>query len=803
MKKRPLCIATICYIIGIIMGLYLKISIVFLICVNVGAILLFYTLSHKKSVIIFCLTVLIGFFSVRIVDINYMLQYQLFHSEEEYKIEAIVVSDATDKEYKKVYQIEILKINGNSESKKGKWLLNVKKTKNNKIGMEDDIQFGDVISFSGTVEIPSVARNYMGFDYQNYLKSQKIYGTITAKGQIEVVKHNQLKGIEKLWHDIRHDMKDRLYRLLPQDVRELCIGILIGERQDISEEIVNYFRESNLTHMLAVSGAHISYIVLGLTIILNKTRYPFRKIFIILFLLFFMGLTNSTPSVQRASLMIILVLVAGLLYRRADIYINLSVSSLIILICNPYVITNIGFQLSYAGTLGIVLFYDKMAKVIKKKLIPKLDKEENNSNKNIITVSLFYKIVYYVLDAICMTISANLMIIPIMAFQFNTISFTFWISNLLAGPLLGVIIILGFVLYFISLFSMTVARIISIPLKYFLYLLIIIARFCSQIPFSSIMIRTPFVFEMFSYYSILFIFYFFSYFKKRIWKFIVPILILLFLCYGVNEIINYGKLQIYFVDVGQGDCTLIRTPTNKIILIDGGGSETGTFNVGEKTLLPYLLDRKITKIDYMLISHFDTDHVGGLLYLLEKIEVRNVIISKQGKICENYKKFKELALQKKISIIVVKQGDRLQIDRNIYFDILFPESHLISENILNNNSIVAKLNYGNFSCIFTGDIEEVAERKLVEKYKNTDVLKATALKVAHHGSKSSSVQEILNLVNPEVALIGVGDKNTFGHPNSGVLERLEKLRAKVYRTDLCGEIMIIVHKNAIKISCKM
>lgn len=188
------------------------------------------------------------------------------------------------------------------------------------------------------------------------------------------------------------------------------------------------------------------------------------------------------------------------------------------------------------------------------------------------------------------------------------------------------------------------------------------------------------------------------------------------------------------------------------------------------------------------------------MYILEHMQVKHVIISKQGKTCENYEKFKQLIIEKNVSVILVKQGDRLQIDRFIYFDILFPSDELITENVLNNNSIVAKLNYGNFSCIFTGDIEEVAEKEIVEKYKDTDSLKATILKVAHHGSKTSSIQDFLQLVSPRIALIGVGENNTFGHPNTNVLERLKVLGAKVYRTDLYGEIQIQVNdRGKIKI----
>lgn len=161
---------------------------------------------------------------------------------------------------------------------------------------------------------------------------------------------------------------------------------------------------------------------------------------------------------------------------------------------------------------------------------------------------------------------------------------------------------------------------------------------------------------------------------------------------------------------------------------------------------------------------------------MEKLKVKNAIISKQGEESANYKHFKEIVKQKDIKVIVVKAGDRIAIDKQCTLDILFPEEKLISENILNNNSIVAKLSYSTVSLLLTGDVEKIGEEKLVELYKNTNKLQTTILKVAHHGSKTSSIEDFLNLVKPKIALIGVGEKNTFGHPNQETLEKLNKIR---------------------------
>ena len=246
----------------------------------------------------------------------------------------------------------------------------------------------------------------------------------------------------------------------------------------------------------------------------------------------------------------------------------------------------------------------------------------------------------------------------------------------------------------------------------------------------------------------------------------------------------------------QGDSCLILTSLNTSILIDGGGSET--YDVGENILLPYLLSRRITKIDYILCSHFDTDHCGGIKTILEDIKVKNLIISKQKENYENFNEIMQIAKKKHVNIIIVKANDRIVFDKTAYIDVLYPTKNLAHSDI-NNNSIVAKLISNNISILFTGDIEKEAEENILDIY-NKKELKADILKVAHHGSKTSSSYEFLNAVSPKIALIGVGENNTFNHPSDITIKNLEKLNVKIYRTDKNGEIEIKVkNKNDIKI----
>ena len=446
--------------------------------------------------------------------------------------------------------------------------------------------------------------------------------------------------------------------------------------------------------------------------------------------------------------------------------------------------------------------------------------EEDVLDNQIKSNNIKQKLIKYLINSFSITLSANLIIIPIMAYNFSTFSITFWISNILAAPVMEIVTIFGFVVYFISIIFISMAEFLGIFLNLLLDILLKIAEISSLTPGSSIYIKTPYVFECIIFYVLLFLIFNFKAIKEKVKilkkRFnrnnklaICTILInkkIILLCIIITMISNFiiyvlpNSLRIYFVDVGQGDCTLIQTPTNKTILIDGGGSEFGSFDVGENTLLPYLLDRRITKIDYLMISHFDSDHVGGLFTIIENLKVKNIIISRQGKNSENLEKLSELIKNKKVNMIIVKNGDLIEIDKYSYFDILFPEDELIKENVLNNNSIVANFHCMNFSMLFTGDIEEVAEKRLTELYEGTDKLNVIFLKVAHHGSKTSSTDNFLNLVKPKVIFIGVGENNKFGHPNESVIERIKEYTNLIYRTDQFGEICVIINKRNIRIN---
>lgn len=726
-------------------------SIAFL-SIPIAVIILLITKNKKIIVILICLIISIGY--VSILENKYSKI-----SDMPIKEMVTIISDIQEKEYKKVCTAKIVRNNK-------KILINIKMAQD-----IPSIKYGDSLYIEGEFKQPEEARNYKGYNYKQYLKTKKIIGTVELE-KAKILKSSNGSFI----HNIQKYIKDTINGTLTDEEGNLLLAILLGDKDKLSEDIQESFKTSNLSHMLAVSGAHVSYIILGLTYVLQNSIIGKKneKIVCIIFLLVFMAITNFTPSVTRACIMAVLTLFSGIIYRKSDVYTNISVAALITLIFNPYSLLDLGFQLSYGGTIGIIIF------------IKRIQEKKSNS-----------KVINYIKQMALVSIYANIIIIPIMMYHFNTVSFTFIISNIMASPILGIIVITGFLFIIASITVKPLTRLIAIFIKPILSILIKISQICSKLPFSNILVVTPYMFNVISYYAI--ILYCIKSKKNNKCKIIICLLIVLIL---INFIIYIfpQKLRIFFIDVGQGDSTLIITPDKKTVLIDGGGSDS--FDVGEKVLLPYLLDRRILKVDYVLISHFDTDHCGGILTIMEKVKVKNIIISEQAEHSENYERFKKLMINKKIRLIEVKKGDKIKIGRYSEFKILFPTSRLLSENPLNNNSIVAQFNYNNFKMLFTGDIEKLAEQQILKTEKAE--IRADILKVAHHGSKTSSIPEFIKAVRPKIALIGVGKNNTFGHPNQQTIKNLENIKCRIYRTDLQGEIIIkIDQKGRMNVKSKL
>lgn len=741
--------------------------------------------------------IILGLHYLGVVFFNYDKVCSNISKSNNYK--GIIVEEKEEEDYKKVYIVKLQSENKAINNRK--CILNLK-NKNNK-----KLSYGDEIYFDGEYSIPEGKRNYGGFDYSLYMKTQKLYGTFEIENY-ELINKNKGNKIEEKILDFKKYVKNILNTNLQKDEANLCIGLLIGDRTNISKQIEEDFKNSNLTHMLAVSGSHFTYIILAISFV-NKgiKRKRLGQIIMIIVIILFMNLTGNTASVVRSGIMAIYIILASIFHKRADIWTSMAVAIIIQLINNPYAIFDIGLQLSYGGVIGIVVFnknilskilyFDNYIKINIKEKIQKNNKYKMQEINN--TEIKLSKVKKYIIEASAVTISANIVIIPIMMYHFNTISFTFLISNLLVGPILGFVVIFGFILIFLSFilnsFLMPFFFILNILISIILY----IAHICANLPFSKVFVPTPNKLILVLFYLNLFTLFYYKEknVKNKKQKYFSILLIIIIIFNFIYPLAASTKknLTINFIDVGQGDSTLIRVD-NKNILIDGGGSlYSDSFDVGEKTLFPYLLDRGITYLDYVIVSHFDADHFQGLEYVINNIKVKNAIISSLGQNSKEYETFLNLTKKKKINIIYVKKGDSIKFN-NAKIEILYPDNEIINDNAKNNNALVCKLIYNNFSMLFTGDIEEIAEKKILKLYeKNKEKLRADVLKVGHHGSKTSSSYQFIKAVSPKIALIGVGKDNNFGHPNLGVIERIEKSGATIYRTDYMGEIELSIKSN--------
>lgn len=633
-------IITVSYIIGILLGLYLKINMApFIIKSTIVAIVILsiiFVIILRKNIMIITEKIksnkcnLKKIKNIIIISIIPMVvscivmqykesKYAKFQSNISQHIKFIgtVIEEEKESEYYNNYIVKVNNINEKENYKNICLLIKIKKNKNTE---NKKLKYGDLIFISGLFEHATTRRNYKGFDYSQYLKTKNIYGICkTDVNSLKVLKEDSC-FVTNMWiNKLRNALKNNLRTLLPSDTASIAIALFLGDSSLIEDTQKQTFSNASLSHVLAISGMHVTYVIVGCSWILNRFDKRKSKYVFIVFLIFFAQLVGGSPSVIRAVIMSSIMIVSKIFYRKSDVINNISISCFIILIINPYNILNLGFQLSFLGTLGIVLFNKKIEEYLddlhfdKYKLSNK-NKKHNKSetiNKNKSTNLKKLK------SLIITSISANILILPILIYNFNIFSVTFLFSNILISPILGIIFLIGYITVIISVASIKIAipfaKFLNILIKIFNY----IAIFSSNIEITRVLVTTPNIITVVLYYIA--IIYFFYYRSKVInninYKMCKRIIVIFSIVLILAKFIpiHNNNFKIFFIDVGQGDSTLIITKANKTILIDGGGSEVGDYNVGEKVLVPYLLNRKIKNIDYMIFSHFDSDHCGRII----------------------------------------------------------------------------------------------------------------------------------------------------------------------------------------------
>ncbi|MDF2987350.1 MAG: internalization-related competence protein ComEC/Rec2 [Eubacterium sp.] len=640
------------------------------------------------------------------------------------------------------------------------------------------------LSFATAIEEPKPATNPGGFDYRRYLASIGISGTayMSYSSEIDILGVQRGGWINKLGYKIKNTVLHIVEFCLDKNQAGLLAGMIIGYKDGLDENAFQAFSRAGLTHIMVASGMNVAFIILPLTFIFNKLRIGKRSanIMTILVLILFVFVTGFSASVVRAVIMGIIILTGQIIMRETDIYTSISAAALILLIINPFTLFDIGFQLSFGATLSLVMFYPKIKGTVTKKYVPEI-----------------------ISDTLAATLAAQIGVIPVTLYYFNSLSIISVLSNLLVVPLVQIITIIGFIMVFAGLLNIHMAVLIGYINNSFLSFILFVTETSAKIPFAAVKLPTPSIGLILIYYTV--ILYLFkgrqilNNFKT--FKYVkYASVVILFLFILISNLFP-KPLEITFLDVGQGDGAFIRTPLGTKVIIDGGGREAGsnsTFDIGEAVMVPYILDQGTKSVDIVVASHGHADHTEGLEAILKELQVGTVILPDTDG--NGFEKIEAICSSRNIRIIECKKGDLIRIDRETQFKVLNPLKFSIdslSQQSLNNSSLVLKLLYKNISVLFTGDSELPVEERLLGEDVN---IRADMLKVGHHGSVTSSSEAFIDMVKPRYAVISVGEHNKFGHPSQFVVDRFQERGIKLYRTDQCGAVIVKSYGNDFRIS---
>lgn len=594
-----------------------------------------------------------------------------------------------------------------------------------------NVSYGDYIYVYGVFKKPKENGNFNLFNYKRYLLSNKINYVVTAS-KITIIKKN-----DNVFYTLKNNLLKRIESA--NKSKGYILAFLYADKSLIEKDIYTKYQKIGVSHLFAVSGMHVSLISIVLLKLLNKIKERKRYIIVSIFLSIYLFLTNFTISMVRATFQFILFFI------NKSFKLNIDNSNLvlflfsILVIINPYNIYNIGFLFSFIISFTLI----RCSKLIKGKFIIKSLKTS--------LISFFSSM-------------------PVLINNFFEVNFLGIILNIIYIPFVSYIL---FPLSLVTVLFPSLDNILYMFISYFEK----ITDFFSNIKFLSFPICKMNIFLIIIYY-IIFI-YILKRKKKLIYKIIIVIISLIFL-------INNGRIvnnEVSILDVGQGDSSLIRLK-NKNILIDTGGNIN--YDISKNILIPYFKSVGIKKIDYLVLTHGDYDHMGEAINLVNNFKVEKVIFN-CGKFNDLEKDLIKVLDKKKIPYYsCIKE---LNIDDNkLYF---LNNKNYGNEN---DNSSVIYTVLNNYKFLFMGDAGTHVEEDLLKKYnlQNIDVLK-----VGHHGSKTSSGKEFINEINPKYSIISVGKNNRYGHPNDGVLDNLED--SKIYRTDQDGSVMFKIKKNKLEI----
>ncbi|UCC66982.1 MAG: DNA internalization-related competence protein ComEC/Rec2 [Deltaproteobacteria bacterium] len=575
--------------------------------------------------------------------------------------------------------------------------------------------------------------------------------------------------------------------------RGLLKALLIGERGEIPKDIREAFIDAGAVHILAISGLHLGIIVTliflsaqGLLKLSERAllRYDTRKVAALItfpYLLSYILITGFPISTIRAGIMASCFLVAILLGRYRNPLNTLAFAAFLILLISPTSLWDPSFQLSFSSVLGIIL----LSPPLYRRLFPQdpltlLTRKKRGRFKRGVFLSLIASFAALVVTA------------PLVAFHFHRLSSMGLVSNAIIIPLVGLgILPLGlFCLPFIPIFPSVGVLLAKLAAELSCGAIRVV-ELLSSLPFSACYLPSPTTWEMVIFYSFIASLLWLKKPSFRRTAFALTLLLVLFdLSYWCLKDYGGKGLRVSFLDVGQGECALVELPRGKKMLIDGGGLY-GDFDVGEKVVAPFLWERRILRVDYLVLTHPQPDHYKGLIFVAQHFRAREFWHNGAVNPAASYRRLMHVIREKGIKMVRVGDGFSRSIGEALV-EVLHPPDGWMPRGSqqrrwINNNSVVLKISFGDHSLLFTGDIEKAGEARLLRAGKG---IRAQLVKVPHHGSRTSSTYYFVREVSPLYAVISLGFKNPFHFPSQRVVDRYEGLGCRVLRTDLDGAITV-------------
>ncbi|WP_054691953.1 DNA internalization-related competence protein ComEC/Rec2 [Syntrophomonas palmitatica] len=631
---------------------------------------------------------------------------------------------------------------------------------------------GDRVRLRGKLKVPDKPGNPGEFDYPSYLRSNRIYYVLSVKDKNEAELLRASSGINNWITTYREHCETLFKEVLPEKEAGVLLGMLLGSLEGIETDEYSEYQKTGIVHIFSVSGLHVGFLLLltaGLTSWLGLSKRT-RLIVGISLLLIYCTLVGWPIPVQRSAVMGALGLIAYYSGRENALLNSLGLAGIVVLLINPCALMQISFQLSFLASWGLVY------------LFPLLKKTLNCRHP--------------AWDLVLVPFCAQIAIIPLIAYRFNIFNPVSILSNILLSYLSGLAVIMGFLALMSAALLPGLAALILYPAGLMAEIIRCTNHLLVQMPGAYFWAASPGLWIIACYYIGLgmMLYGLNNERGKRLSAGGAALMFLFILVLFIPpSLFNRGTLEMVFIDVGQGDSILLKSPQGKFILIDGGGSEFS--DVVHKKLTACLRHRGINDIWLAINTHPDTDHLQGIETVMQEMRVRQVAIPACLDSSDDYDYLKGIAREKEIPLVRLFAGQVLNADNSLQIEVLYPEQNM---NLTNNNdlSLVLRLQYGKFSCLLAGDLQQAGISNMLKKEK---LLPVNVLKIPHHGSKGSLVPALYEETSPDWAVISVGANNRFGHPSPIVLQELAQRGIKVLRTDQDGAISVRSDGRFIKI----